>query len=180
MSNIHAIYPGRDLTFEEVLAGLREINDRLFGGLLTVEPHPDATDVIIECRVEDLPQPLEDRRWSWCSFEFYYRGPRRVTTSYPAFDWHSWLWTVMRHEFAHATGGRLQDEDDPCDDPWAPRRGRWPTYKDWLRWERQRLIDSDTPYDFDGEYDHLMGGCPSKLLSVLEGRAAQERTDDGK
>ena len=167
MGNITAIYPDRDLTVDEVLSLFREVNEARFGGLFTIEQladHPTVIEFTIE-GIEGIDESVH-KRWRNCFFDFYFEGPRRITSKWAHPSWVRWLYQIVKHEFGTRCGAVHNDEDDPADEPWESNPSKFTTYRAHLG-EMYRFAETRAVDDI---YDTTIEGCPAPILALLEGR----------
>jgi hypothetical protein len=165
MSSTNYITTRKHLKSYDLLTLLRKINDKRFGGMLTVNP----------AGVLSRNTPIR-RKWVfpygnprviyqgkclfpvWDDLEFRAKSARKLAVRQPETAWMVYVDIVFRHELGKMTHGILSNEDEGLG-TWKPAPKKYPSFRVWTE-QRHEIMRHVLPHRFEEAVDRDMALVP--------------------
>jgi len=154
MANHGYITSRKHFDAEQIENDLREINERRFKSLLTIEPDSEWKDG------KSWFISYKDKTWEWPEgFSIRIVSPQKMMHQHEC-GWALYLGIVFSNELGAKHNATMSDE---CDDgEWEPHPSKYPTYKDWVEYSWKWCKDRH-PLQFKKCVDEQMEYVPEEL-----------------
>ena len=125
MSHSTCVSMAKQMNVDEIDVYLRELNGKLFKGLLTVEGPEVWGD-----KTREWTFTFKERDDNMLFFTVWYKNKKRLEFSSPHRDWAIWAQMRVRNYLAVKYNGIMSDEG--IDEKWKGDITKWRTYREYL------------------------------------------------